>query len=215
MFDGDLSCARQFRVGPRRCLPLAGFRPRHGLQPSTRSHPHHLGHWARSSVVAPQLQCAKLPRATLKKRFIGTNSETSIPLFDLVRGTGRYRHGSSVCAARRRRAVTGCSLSHSFRAVFIRVCQPGPLDRNAARTSGSKRMATCSLVGFLFFPRVLRSVLRVAATPPPGVTTAFPQSIPLGDTDVAAAACAAAICSALKIFKVILDFRAVGIAARD
>lgn len=41
---------------------------------------------------------------------------------------------------------------------------------------GSRRMATCSLAGLLLVPRVLRSALTVAATPPPAVTTALLQS---------------------------------------
>ena len=106
---------------------------------------------------------------------------------------------------RRARCVRWCSLSHSLRAVFIRVCQPGPSARNAARISGSIRIATCSLVGFLFFPRVFRSALIVAATPPPCVTTPCFQSMPSGGASGIAAAFAAATCFELKIFKIALD----------
>ena len=97
----------------------------------------------------------------------------------------------------------------------MRVCQPGPSARKAAKTSGSSRIATCSFVGFRFFPLALRNAPIVEATPPPGVTTPDFQSIPSGADVGAAAAFAAATCSGLKIFKVVLDLRSVCIAARD
>jgi hypothetical protein len=73
--------------------------------------------------------------------------------------------------------LVGRVASHSFNAAFMRVCQPGPLARNAPTTSRSRRIATCSLAGFFPGPRVRRSVPIVAATPPPGVTTPLLQSI--------------------------------------
>lgn len=92
----------------------------------------------------------------------------------------------------------------------MRVCQPGPPARKARSTSASRRMATCSLAGFRPGPRVRRIAAIVAATPPPGVTTAEDQSIltpladPIGLVEWAAA---------LEVRIVGLRFFAVGIAA--
>jgi hypothetical protein len=77
-------------------------------------------------------------------------------------------------------------------------------------------MATCSFAGFLFGPRVLRSADTVAATPPPGVTTALLQlTLDLLGGWLPAAARAAAISAELKRCEVLVGFFAVGISARD
>lgn len=112
-------------------------------------------------------------------------------------------------------APRGCSASHSFSALFMRVCQPGPPALKAPRTSRSTRIATCSLVGFLLGPLVRRNVAIVASTPPPRVTVAFPQSLADWAGTAADAALAAAICAALKGFEVGVRFIAVGISTGD
>ena len=76
-------------------------------------------------------------------------------------------------------------------------------------------MATCSLVGFLFFPRAFRKALMVAATPPPGETTPRLQSIPSGGAGEADAALAVATWRGLNIFGIVFDLRAVCIATRN
>ena len=109
----------------------------------------------------------------------------------------------------------GFFASQSLSTVFSRVCQPGPLALKADSTSGSRRMAICSLVGALFLPLTLRSSAIVAATPPPDVRTALLQSTPVGGPSGPAAAKAASIWACSLPFKVVFDFRSVGIAARD
>ena len=72
------------------------------------------------------------------------------------------------------------------------------------------RIATCSLVGFLFGPRVRRTAARVAQTPPPRVTVPLRQSTTAAEDGAFAAAFAAA-----KGCEVVFDLRAIGIATRD
>jgi hypothetical protein len=65
-----------------------------------------------------------------------------------------------------------CDFSQSSSALFIRVCHPEPLARKAAITSGLYLMATCSLVGERFGPRVLA----LPSSTPPCRSTAPSQS---------------------------------------
>jgi hypothetical protein len=95
----------------------------------------------------------------------------------------------------------------------MRVCQPAPSARKASSTSGSKRIATCSLVGFLFLPRTRRICVTVAVTPLPRVTTAPLQSFDLRRPS-GAAAIAASICFALKAGEKFFGFFALCISAR-
>jgi hypothetical protein len=75
-------------------------------------------------------------------------------------------------------------------------------------------MATCSLAGFLLGPRDFRRLASVAATPPPGVTEAWPQStLSLPTVFDGAAALAAAISWRLKRVEEGIGFFSIGITA--
>lgn len=113
---------------------------------------------------------------------------------------------------RRDLRLTGCVASQYLSAALTRVCHPGPLARRAPTTSWSRRMATCSLAGFLLGPRVLGRLARVSATPPPGVTVPSLQSIfSLREVRTGAADFAAAISAELKRAEEVIGFFAIGI----
>ena len=73
-----------------------------------------------------------------------------VAVADIVtgRGKGLDIHRSNAHAGE-------CVFSQSRNASSMRVCQPRPVARKAASTSGLYRTATCTLVGRRFGPRVL------------------------------------------------------------
>jgi len=143
---------------------------------------------------------------TPRWRFVRGSSNNARPQMAACEGQGRWQ--------RQGVRTAGWLAIQSFRTVLTRVCHPGPLARRADTSSWSRRMATCSLAGFLLGPRVLRKPPSVAATPPPCVAVACCQSILLlPGVLTGAAAFAAAICWRLKRVEEGIGFFSIGITA--